>query len=192
MTRTWRHLGTAAAAVALFDSARRARTHEVGQTEEHVFRIFNDAPDAIHLPVWTVMQSGSLAAVFVVSGELLRQRRTHAAMASLLAGTAVWGGIKLVKPLVGRGRPDRHLEEVAVRGQPQTGLGFPSGHAAVSVTLALAATPPGPARALALAVAASTGCGRMYVGAHLPLDVVAGFVAGALASVLTGAVRTRI
>ena len=45
--------------VALLNSARQARTHRVSADEEHIFRPANDLPDAIHIPVWAVMQSGS-------------------------------------------------------------------------------------------------------------------------------------
>lgn len=175
-------VSSAVAALALFESARRARTREVGAAEEGMFRAFNDGPDRIHAPVWVVMQSGSLAAVYLVAGELLRRDRPQAAAVAAVAGTAVWGGVKLVKPSVGRGRPAHHLERVSVRGQDQTGLGYPSGHAAVALTLALIATRDADPLvvAAALATAGFTGGARMYVGAHLPLDVVGGFAIGAL------------
>lgn len=175
------------AAAALVGSARRARTREVSEAEEQAFRIFNDAPHFIHAPVWAVMQAGSLAAVGVVAGGLAHRGRPRVAMAAAVSGTLVWGGVKAVKPQIGRGRPDRHLDDVAVRGHPQTGLGYPSGHAAVSLTLALISTrgrSPSVRRA-ALAVAAITGGARMYVGAHLPLDVVGGYAIGALCGQLT-------
>jgi len=97
-----------------------------------------------------------------------------------IAGSAAWVGVKLIKPVVGRGRPDQHLDDVVIRGHPQSGLGYPSGHAAVAVALAMSAIPPGPARLLALAGAAAVGTTRIHVGAHLPLDVVGGFAAGAI------------
>ena len=185
--------GPAIAVLALFESARRARTHEVGAAEERAFRIFHDGPDEIHGPVWAVMQSGSLAAVYVVAGDLLRRGRPRHAALAVITGTAVWGGVKSVKPHIGRGRPERHLDQVSVRGQAQTGLGYPSGHAAVSLTLALIATrdsAPG-TRAAAIVVAAVTGGARMYVGAHLPLDVVGGFAIGALCGRIANTVGKR-
>jgi len=191
MDRLWRVGGRAVAAAALLLSGARARSHEVGSSEERVFRLFNDAPDGAHVPVWTVMQSGSLGAVFVVSGELYRRGSSRSAATSLVAGVIVWGGVKLVKPLVGRGRPERHLDDVSVRGPAQTGLGYPSGHGAVSLTLAIIATGDRhPAvRAVAVAVAAATGGARMYVGAHLPLDVIGGFAIGALCGEAARAVQ---
>ena len=183
-------LAAAIGVVVLLQSARRARTHGVGTVEERVFRKFNRAPDAVHVPVWVVMQSGSLAAVFVVAGQLLLGRRARVAVVTAIAGTAVWGGVKLVKPLVGRGRPEHHLDGVLVRGQPQTGLGYPSGHSAVALTLALVATRDRSpvVRIAAMAVAGATGGARMYVGAHLPLDVAGGLAIGILSGRAVNAV----
>lgn len=175
-------VSSALAAVVLFKTTRDARRHTVAEPEERVFRAVNKAPGSLHKPVWLVMQSGSLSAVFVVAGALLRARRPRAAITAAVAGTGVWAGVKLVKPLIGRGRPEHHLEEVTVRGKPQSGLGYPSGHAAVATTLALIATRD-QKRALRcglLAIAGLTGGARMYVGAHLPLDVAGGFAAGVL------------
>ncbi len=182
---------TTAIAAICATATRRARTREVGPTEEWIFRSFNDAPDALHPPVWAVMQFGSLGAVFVTAG-LMRPTAPSRAAAVAVAGTAAWGGVKLVKPLVGRGRPQEHLDGVNVRGQPQTGLGFPSGHAAVATTLTLVATSRGTtARRVAGAAALVTCAARMYVGAHLPLDVVGGMTIGVAAGWATNLLRRR-
>ncbi|MCH7789661.1 MAG: hypothetical protein IH940_09485, partial [Acidobacteria bacterium] len=139
MGRRQRVVESAVAAAVLAESWRRARTQTVSTREEKIFRTFNDAADQVHIPAWAVMQSGSLAAVFVVSGELLRRGRYESAAKSCIMGVAVWASVKRLKPLIGRGRPERHLEQVSVRGQAQTGLGYPSGHSAVALTLALIA-----------------------------------------------------
>ena len=179
----------AVATAVLFASARRCRGVEVGPGEEKVFRAFNSAPDQLYLPVWAVMQSGSLAGVYVVAGDLLRRGRHRRSAAVAAGGTAVWGGVKLVKPLIGRGRPKHHLNSVKVRGQAQTGLGFPSGHAAVALAVGLIATQGSSrsARTAALVSAGVTGAARMYVGAHLPHDVAGGFAIGALSGWVVGA-----
>ncbi len=168
------------ATIALMASARQARTQRVDHAEERAFRAVNEAPAWLYPPVWAVMQAGSLGAVFVVAGAV-RSRREGAATRVLLAGTAAWCGAKLLKPLVGRGRPKEYLDDVIVRGSVQSGLGFPSGHAAVATTLALVATSPsGPMRSGALVGAVATGVARLYVGAHLPLDVVGGLASGVI------------
>ena len=172
---------TAVSSAALVASAVAARSPQVSVLEERIFRAVNDAPDPLHAAVWPVMQMGSLGAVVVAAASV--RRRTHDPRAAALvgiAGTAVWGGIKLVKPLVGRGRPAALLADVKVRGPAQTGLGYPSGHAAVSMTLACLATGSTPARNAALTAAFLTGLSRMYVGAHLPLDIAGGVAAGLL------------
>ena len=66
-----------------------------------------------------------------------------------------------------------------------------SGHAAVSVTLALVSLPNGRPGGLAglLTAAGITGVARIYVGAHLPLDVAGGWALGALVG---GAARTAM
>ena len=126
------------------------------------------------------MQAGSLAAVFVAAGLALAARRPRLAADLAASGTAAWVAAKLVKPVVHRGRPEALLPGVAVYGRPQTGLGFPSGHAAVAAAMMTAAAPhlPPPARAAGWAAVGLVATARMYVGAHLPLDVAGGLLLG--------------
>jgi len=46
-----------------------------------------------------------------------------------------------LKDLIGRGRPAEMMSDVVFHGDPAQGLGFPSGHAAVSAALAAVAAP---------------------------------------------------
>jgi len=177
----------ALAVVIGLDSLRRARTRQVSPAEERVFRLFNNRPDAIHIPVWAVMQSGSLAAVFVVAGGVWLRGEHPDTVVVFAVGFAAWAGVKEVKRFVGRGRPSAHLGGVNVRGEAQTGLGYPSGHSAVSLTLALSAT-SGMGVGVSIAavgVALFTGGARMYVGAHLPIDVVGGLSIGTVVGLAT-------
>ena len=168
-------------------SAGGCRSRTVSAGEERIARTFNRADDEIDVPIWTVMQMGSLggalgvAAAFGLAGD----RSTGAAMAT--SSTAMWGGAKLVKPLVGRGRPARHLDGIRIRGKEQTGLGFPSGHTAVSLTVAIIGSRAASPRlsATLYAAAATTAVARMYVGAHLPIDVLGGVGLGLMAGGLT-------
>jgi undecaprenyl-diphosphatase len=76
-----------------------------------------------------------------------------------------------------RGRPPHALGgEVRLRGPKEGGSGFPSGHAATSTALAvvLGVALGGWWWPILIGLAALTWFGRMYVGVHLPLDIVGG------------------
>ena len=85
-----------------------------------------------------------------------------------------------MKRFSGRARPARLLEGVRERGRPQGGSGLPSGHAAVSAAVVSAAMPVVPRRwrPAVAALAVTAPFGRIYVGAHLPLDTLAGSALG--------------
>jgi len=179
--------GTAAAAVragggaaGLAAAALLARSAEVSAAERRIYELAGRLPRAAAPGLWAVMQAGSLAAVFVASGLALAARRPRLAADLAASGTAAWTGAKLVKQVVRRGRPEALLPGVVLYGRPQTGLGFPSGHAAVAAAMMTAAAPhlPPPARAAGWAGVALVATARMYVGAHLPLDVAGGLLLG--------------
>ena len=67
-----------------------------------------------------------------------------------------------------------------MHGREAAGLGYPSGHAGVAVVLGVAAWPHLGRRARCLVATGVpiVGLTRMYVGAHLPLDVVSGAALG--------------
>ena len=163
------------------------RTDQVSPLETELFRAVNELPDALIAVIWLPMQSGSLAAVPVAGLAMLAARGRRAAVTIATAGLAAYVLAKAAKPLSGRPRPARLLADVRVRGAEQTGGGLPSGHAAVSAAMAVAAFPElgsgGRLAAVSLALAAPIG--RMYVGAHLPLDVVGGSALGLAVGSLT-------
>ena len=132
------------------------------------------------------MQAGTFATVPAVSAVALLAGRRRLAASLLASGTAAWLGAKAAKPLAGRARPEGALGDVRVREGITGDLGWVSGHMAVATTLACVGGDAVPrwARPLLLAVAAITGAGRMYVGAHLPHDVVGGAGLGMMISAL--------
>jgi undecaprenyl-diphosphatase len=156
------------------------RRDRVGPKEEKVFEAVNGLPDAIEAPAWVVMQAGALAAAPVSAAVALAlgERRLAAELAA--AGSASWALSKLVKRIVRRERPALLLPEVQVRGTAASGLGYLSGHAGVATALAAVLLQRyGVRKAMpAVAIAGTVGLTRLYVGAHLPLDVAGGTALG--------------
>jgi membrane-associated phospholipid phosphatase len=156
--------------------ARRPRS----QTETHVFRLANGLPDRAYSAIWVPMQYGTFATVPVAAAVALAGRRPRLALAIGAGGTAAWVLAKAVKPIVDRGRPSSLVEGVVQRGAEKGDRGFPSGHAAVSAVLTVVAWPylSDGRRGQAVALSAFVPFARMYVGAHLPLDLVGGSALG--------------
>ena len=98
----------------------------------------------------------------------------------MAGGTGAWALSKVVKRLVRRPRPAALLRGTRRHGREAAGLGYLSGHAGVAVALGAAALPRlGPAgRVLTLGAIPVVGLTRIYVGAHLPLDVAGGAALG--------------
>ena len=163
-----------------------ARRGPLPAYEERIFRGVNGASDRIRVPVRVIMQAGTFGTVPVVAAAALLSGRRRLAMSLLASGTVAWLGAKAAKPLAGRARPEAVLENVRVREGITGDLGWVSGHMAVATTLAFVGGEAVPrwARPLLLAVAGITGYGRMYVGAHLPHDVVGGAGLGMMISAL--------
>jgi len=169
-------LGTAG----LLATAAAVRRESVGPREATVFRSINSLPGTLSPPVWLVMQGGAFGAVPVAAALAQAKGRPALARHLLASGTSAWALAKVAKVLAQRPRPAVLLPDTRCRGRRATGLGYVSGHAAVVVSLASAAAPRLGARGRAACFAAvpAVWLARMYVGAHLPLDVVGGAALG--------------
>lgn len=169
-------------------SAWLATAPGVHARELSLFRLFNQLPSQLELPLWLVMQMGSLPAVPAAAGAALVARELQLAADLALAGGLSWAAAKGAKRLIRRERPAVLVAELLLRGRPQAGLGFPSGHAAVAAALATAVTPRirGVARRAVWGSVVGVAIARMYVGAHLPIDVLGGV---ALGSTISSGVR---
>lgn len=145
-----------------------------------LFRFINSLPEFISSFLIVVMQLGSFAAVPFFAFLALLARRFALARNLALSGVVAWFLAKLFKALLGRGRPLDLLTDVIVRGGEATGLGFPSGHVTIATTLATVATPhlSRRLRQLAWLLVLLVALGRIFTGAHFPLDVVGGFGLG--------------
>lgn len=165
-------LGTAAVLV----TALPARRDRVGRREAQAFRAINGLPDSLHGPVWVIMQLGALGAVPAAAIAALLARDRELAGRLLAGGTASWALSKLVKRMVRRPRPAALISGARTRGREASGLGYLSGHAGVAVAMGAAALPrlSPSGRAVVAAAVPAVGLSRIYVGAHLPLDVAGG------------------
>ena len=182
----WARLGLGA--TGLLATAGAVRRDRVSAAEARAFRAVNGLPDALYPPAWVVMQLGAFGAVPAAAAAAWRAGDGELAARLLVGGTGAWAAAKLVKQVVRRPRPADLRPGIHGRGRDAAGLGYLSGHAAVAVALGAAALPRlGPAaRALTLTAIPLVGLTRVYVGAHLPLDIAGGAALGLAADAAAG------
>jgi undecaprenyl-diphosphatase len=171
-------------------SSLAARKPYIGRTESRLFHAVNGLPDWLYPVLWLPMQLGNLVVgtaaglvVAAVDGDI-----------TVAIGVVLAMGLKLVVErvvrkemadyLTVRQRPGTSEVGAVLRGGdvPSSGPSFPSGHVILvaAVGSVVAANVP-PAWWWVPAVLVSfVMLGRVYVGAHNPLDVTAGLGAGLL------------
>jgi undecaprenyl-diphosphatase len=137
------------------------------------------------------MQLGNIVAVPIAAGVAAILRKWRLAAGILLGGLATYFLAKVVKKIVVRGRPPDLVDDLRTRGAAALGRGYVSGHAAVVTLLLTLAWPylSRNGRVVAVALAVAVCLARVYVGAHLPLDIVGG---AALGLAVGGAVRLAL
>ena len=169
-----------AGTAALLATAMAVRRDRVGPCETAAFRAVNGLPSSLYPPAWAIMQLGALGAAPAAAGAAWLAGDRELAGRLLAGGTSAWALSKVAKRMVRRPRPAILLPGTRCRGPEAAGLGYLSGHAGVAVALGAAALPRlGTAgRALTLSAVPVVGLTRIYVGAHLPLDVAGGMALG--------------
>ena len=98
-------------------------------------------------------------------------------------GAGIASGLaQAVKRVAKRPRPSAGIKGFEALVDNPDAFSFPSGHtaAAIGIAIAVAGTPIGPAT---LALACLIAVSRVYLGAHYPLDVMAGAALGTLAGI---------
>ncbi len=176
--------GVAAAGLLLtVASSLAARGGQVSRPERAVFRAVNELPDRLQRPMWLAQLAGVLAAPLVVAGVALLRRRWRLALAlGLLPPAKLIAERMVLKQLVERQRPGRTEPGAILRDVPAAGLSFPSGHAIVAAGVATLLWPylGTGGRIVVAVVVTANSVARVYLGAHNPLDQLAGIGLGLL------------
>lgn len=148
--------------------------------EVDAFRAINNWPQWLYplgLSV-TVM----LGSVWTAIGSVLIATACKAYTLAWRLAVVIIGGYGLdfiLKHGVERGRPEDMLLDIHKRSV-ETGAGFPSGHTTVAVVLALVLLPylPKAWRWIVIVWIVLTALSRIYLGVHLPLDVIGAVFVG--------------
>jgi undecaprenyl-diphosphatase len=171
---------------------------EIPEWEQRVFHAVNGLPHWLLPILWLPMQLGNLVvgtalglAIALAAGDL-----------SVAVGVVLAAALKLVverlvrkqlhSKLEARVRPGTSETDAVLRGEdvPPAGPSFPSGHVILVAAISCVVDPllPVGLRWVPFLLTALVMLGRVYVGAHNPLDATAGLGAGLLLGGLVAAI----
>jgi membrane-associated phospholipid phosphatase len=167
-----------------------ARRRDIPPWEVRVFHAVNRLPGWLYWILWPPMQLGNLVVGTLVGLALAWLAREPAvAVGVILAMILKLVTERIVRRemrayLAVRERPGSSQDGAVLRGDdvPAVGASFPSGHVILVAAISCVVAPTLPAAWLwvPFLLTALVMLGRVYVGAHNPLDVTAGLGAGLL------------
>jgi len=166
-----------------------ARHDTIHTWERRAFRAINNLPEWLYAPLWVPMQLGNLVVgtlagltVAWVLGEVaIAIAVVFATLSKLLVERVIrrWTAAFVAA----RQRPGTSEPGAILRGDvPASGASFPSGHVILAAAIATVLSTALPAGWVWVPwlLTVLVMLGRVYVGAHNPLDVTAGLGAGLL------------
>ena len=166
-----------------------ARRPSISRVESDVFHAVNRLPDGLYALLWLPMQLGNLVvgtcaglAVALLDGDLAVAIGAIAAMVLKLVTERIVRK-EMADYLAVRQRPGTSQVGALLRGDvPVSGPSFPSGHVILVAAVACVVTPSLPIAWwwVPAVLTVLVMVGRVYVGAHNPLDVTAGLGTGLL------------
>ena len=171
----------------LGSSSRCATTSR--RSRPRVFAVVNGLPASLWPVLWAPVQLGSFAGSLVVTVAAAAARRRRPVTLAALARPGPVLDAKGVKHLVRRGRPAPARRRHRAGTDDRTRLRVGTLRRRVRADTALAPELPRRVRGTPFMLAAVVAGGRVYAGAHLPLDVVGGIGMGVIAG--RGAVEPR-
>lgn len=139
------------------------------------------------LPVWLqpltvfITNVGTVGAVALAGLVALLSKHRRIGLAVLISGGTAWLVSHVLKDMIGRARPNEFIMDAIIRYDSlAVGNGFPSGHATVAAAVAMSLAMVLPRRWVPFLIIAAflVGLSRVYLGVHLPLDVVGGWCIG--------------
>lgn len=167
-----------------------SRELTLSSLEENIFLAVYNLPDWLNPLFYIITQFGSIYVFFILVAFYAFKRQSHIVIRLLMSGTLAYLLAGFAKGLVGRERPAELLSDIITFDVIQ-GPGFPSGHVALATALAFTIGHLLPRKYHWVPVVWIVGVAlsRMYLGVHLPLDLVGGFALGWFAYALFRQVR---